>query len=227
MYGRLALPEEDQVLFVYPFYVTFLLLPLVWLHSTAHTSNLADDAAAGDGNNRSVDYSSGNLENAFLAAGSNRALGGTVLQQRPHRHSGPVCCLIFSWLVLALLALKDGRDGWAGFFLALTTIKPQMTFLGDCCVGLVGSGAAALALFGRVWVYFGWIVCRLVSAAAFLAGFVCESGGVLSGLYVYRLAAVGDHGLLFPAIGQAGGAGVDCAGAGVHGVGMAAALAAF
>ena len=31
MYGRLALPEEDQVLFVYPFYVTFLLLPLVWL----------------------------------------------------------------------------------------------------------------------------------------------------------------------------------------------------
>ncbi len=29
--GRLARPDEDQVLFVYPFYTIFLLLPLTWL----------------------------------------------------------------------------------------------------------------------------------------------------------------------------------------------------
>lgn len=29
--GRLARPDQDQVLFVYPFYTIFLLLPLTWL----------------------------------------------------------------------------------------------------------------------------------------------------------------------------------------------------
>lgn len=131
MYGRLALPEEDQVLFVYPFYVTFMLLPLVWLP---------------------LDYSWIQaiwLATLLLVMGTAVFLTLRLLNwQQPvwlfaltmlwtvlFYHNtrtvilGQFAAFVFLWLAAALLALKRGRDGWAGFWLALTTIKPQMVIL--------------------------------------------------------------------------------------------------
>jgi hypothetical protein len=42
---------------------------------------------------------------------------------------GQFSILVGLALVLALWAIEHRRDGWAGFFLALTTIKPQMVFM--------------------------------------------------------------------------------------------------
>lgn len=131
MYGRPALPEEDQVLFVYPFYVTFMLLPLVWLP---------------------LDYSWIQaiwLATLLLVMGTAVFLTLRLLNwQQPvwlfaltllwavlFYHFtrtvilGQFAAFVFLWLAAALLALKRGRDGWAGFWLALTTIKPQMVIL--------------------------------------------------------------------------------------------------
>ena len=131
MYGRLALPEEDQVLFVYPFYVTFMMLPLVWLPVSYSwiqaiwlTTLLWVMVTAVLFTLRLLDW----RMPAWL-------LGLTVLWAVIFYNNartiilGQFAAFIFLWLVAALLALKRGRDGWGGFFLALTTIKPQMTFL--------------------------------------------------------------------------------------------------
>jgi hypothetical protein len=131
MYGRLALPEEDQVLFVYPFYVTFMMLPLVWLPVSYSwiqaiwlTTLLWVMVTAVLLTLRLLDW----RMPAWL-------LGLTVLWAVIFYNNartiilGQFAAFIFLWLVAALLALKRGRDGWGGFFLALTTIKPQMTFL--------------------------------------------------------------------------------------------------
>ncbi|MCA9873271.1 MAG: DUF2029 domain-containing protein [Anaerolineales bacterium] len=131
MYGRLALPEEDQVLFVYPFYVTFMLLPLVWLpvayswiQAIWLTTLLLVMVTAVLLTVRLVDWP---MPLWLLAL----TMVWTVLFYNNARTIilGQFAAFIFLWLVAALLALKGGHDGWAGFFLALTTIKPQMTFL--------------------------------------------------------------------------------------------------
>jgi len=128
MYGRLALPEEDQVLFVYPFYVTFMLLPLVWLPVSYSwiqaiwlTTLLVVMVTAVLLTIRLVDWK---MPSWLLAL----TLLWAVLFYNNARTIilGQFAAFVFLWLVLGLLALKGGRDGWAGLFLALTTIKPQM-----------------------------------------------------------------------------------------------------
>jgi hypothetical protein len=42
---------------------------------------------------------------------------------------GQVSISIFGMAIAALLALRSSREGWAGLLLALTTAKPQMSFL--------------------------------------------------------------------------------------------------
>lgn len=131
IYGRLATPEEDQVLFVYPFYTVFMLLPLVWLP---------------------VSYSW--IQAIWLVAVMFALIGAIFLiiklldwQLPPWLLAltllwaiifynntrtiilGQFAAFILLWLAAALLALKYERDVWAGALLALTTIKPQMTFL--------------------------------------------------------------------------------------------------
>lgn len=146
MYGRPALPEEDQVLFVYPFYVTFLLLPLVWLP---------------------LDYSW--IQAIWLTTLLMVMITAVFLTLRLLNWKQPVwlftltmlwavlfyhftrtvilgqfAAFVFLWLVAALLALRRGRDGWAGFWLALTTVKPQMVIL-------VIPALLLWALGGRRW----------------------------------------------------------------------------
>ncbi len=129
MYGRTARPDEDQVLFVYPFYTAFLLIPLVGL---------------------SYDWA----QAVWLVVIMFSLIGGVVLclqlvnwQMPPWLLGvtllwavvfynsartiilGQFAALIFLWLAGSLWALQRNHDISAGLLLALTTIKPQMSFL--------------------------------------------------------------------------------------------------
>lgn len=129
MYGRLAYPDEDQVLFVYPFYTAFLLIPLVglpydWVQAIWLVTLVFSLIAGIVFSLRLVDW----RQPPWL-------LGITLLWTVVVYNSartiilGQFAGLIFLWLAGAMLALKRERDILAGFLLALTTIKPQMSFL--------------------------------------------------------------------------------------------------
>jgi hypothetical protein len=130
MYGRPALPDEDKALFSYPFYsILFFVLPAL----------VADYAWASA---------------IWLAVLQFVILGLLGLSLRWARWPPPPwlfgLTLLFGlfWyhtartlilgqfaalnallIVGMLLAVRAGRDGWAGILLALAASKPQMTFL--------------------------------------------------------------------------------------------------
>lgn len=129
IYGRLATPEEDQLLFVYPFYTTFLLWPLV-----------------------NLDYAW--VQAIWLVIVQFSIVGGVILGLRLVNWRVPLWLLavlllwsiifynstrtiilgqfagpIFFCTVGTLLALKHDRDTLAGFLLSWTTLKPQMSYL--------------------------------------------------------------------------------------------------
>lgn len=144
--GRLSRPDEDQLLFVYPFYVTFMLLPLVslsldysWIQAIWLTTLLVVMATAVFLTLRLLNWK----QPVWL-------LALTMLWAVLFYHNtrtvilGQFAAFVFLWLAAALLALKRGRDGWAGFWLALTTIKPQMVIL-------VIPALLLWALGGRRW----------------------------------------------------------------------------
>jgi hypothetical protein len=130
MFGHLARPEDkDQAYFAYPLYTLYLfwplsLVPYAWAQAIWTT-----------------------LLQFIL-------LGSTVLAIRVARWYPPAwlfwltilwgiffyngaraiilgqfSILVGLFLLLALWAIERRRDGWAGIFLSLTTIKPQMVFL--------------------------------------------------------------------------------------------------
>ncbi|MFQ5422071.1 MAG: glycosyltransferase 87 family protein, partial [Anaerolineae bacterium] len=83
--------------------------------------------------------------------------------------AGPV----FLFVAASLLALKRGRDGWAGLFLALATVKPQMVFL------LIPPLLWWTAIHRRWWFWwgFGGMMAGLTAVSflllpGWLAGFV-------------------------------------------------------
>ena len=129
IYGRLAEPTEDQVLFVYPFYTVFLLLPLAWLPYLW-------------------------VQAIWLVTLMFALVAGTILCLRFIRWQpslwlltmiilwsvvlyngtrtiilGQFAGLIFLWLIGSLVALQRRNDVTAAVLLSLTTIKPQMSFL--------------------------------------------------------------------------------------------------
>ncbi len=129
IYGRPALPEEDQVLFVYPFYTVFFLLPMSWLsYEWAQPVWLAlvmlSVVTAVLLTLKLVEWKMPfwllaiTLIWAIFFYNSSRTV---ILGQ----FAGPV----YLAMVAALLALKHDRDVAAGLLLSLSTIKPQMTFL--------------------------------------------------------------------------------------------------
>lgn len=129
MYGRPATPEEDQVLFVYPFYTVFLLWPLVdieyawvqaiWLVTVQFALITAVILTL-----KLYDW----RQPPWLLA---LTLLWAVIFYNSTRTIilGQFAALIYLWMVGCLLALKYDRDILAGLLLALTTIKPQMSFL--------------------------------------------------------------------------------------------------
>ncbi len=129
IYGRPALPEEDQVLFVYPFYTVFFLLPMSWLnYEWAQPVWLAvvmlSVITAVLLTLKLVEWKMPFwlLAITFIWAIFFYNSSRTVILGQ---FAGPV----FLAMVAALLALKHDRDVAAGLLLALSTVKPQMTFL--------------------------------------------------------------------------------------------------
>jgi len=129
IYGRLAKPDEDQVLFVYPFYTVFLLWPLInldyawvqaiWLVAVQFSLIMAVLLCL-----RLVEWRMPLWLLALTVLWSVIFYNSTrtiILGQ----FAGP----ILLWLVGGLLALKQRRDVLAGALLALTTLKPQMSYL--------------------------------------------------------------------------------------------------
>ena len=129
IYGRPALPDEDQVLFVYPFYTVFFLLPMSWLnYEWAQPVWLAvvmlSVITAVLLTLKLVEWKMPFwlLAITFIWAIFFYNSSRTVILGQ---FAGPV----FLAMVAALLALKRDRDVAAGLLLALSTVKPQMTFL--------------------------------------------------------------------------------------------------
>lgn len=129
-YGRTASPEEDQVLFVYPFYSIFIFGPFALIPDY----NIA----------RAVWMTA--LEIAVLGI----ALIGIRLSRWKPGPLGLGLLLLFALLYYydlralinanasilvallvftAFIAIRANEDAWAGFLLALATIKPQMVVL--------------------------------------------------------------------------------------------------
>lgn len=157
--GQLARPDQDQVLFVYPFYTVFLLWPLVML-----------------------DYAW--VQAIWLVIVQFSLIGGVILTLRLLEWRQPPWLLavtllwavimynstrtiilgqfagpIFLWLAGTLLALKHDRDVLAGILLSLTTIKPQMSYL-----------IIPALLLWVVWHQRWRFVAGFAAAMAFLAG---------------------------------------------------------
>ena len=129
IYGRPARPEEDPGPFAYPFYTVFLLAPLAPLsYAWAEAIWLVI-----------LQFSLVIGVLLCLALVDWRLpgwlVGLTALWAIAFYHSartiflGQFAGLVFLWLVGVLWALKTRRDVVAGILLALTTIKPQMSFL--------------------------------------------------------------------------------------------------
>ncbi|MCA9971772.1 MAG: DUF2029 domain-containing protein [Anaerolineales bacterium] len=130
--GELARPDQDQVLFVYPFYTLFLLLPLTWLplaYAWIQAIWLVTLMACLVGGMllllRLVRWP--RLPAWLLAS----LLLWSLLFYNNARTLilGQFAAVVFVCLVASLLALRSGHDLTAGALLALTTIKPQMVFL--------------------------------------------------------------------------------------------------
>lgn len=129
MYGRLATPEEDQVLFVYPFYVVFLLIPFIgleyaWVQAIWLVTVLFSLIGGVFLILRLIEW-----EPPFWLLFI--LLVWSVVYYNSVRTIilGQFAGLIFFCIAGCLLALKHKRDGLAGALLFWTTLKPQMSFL--------------------------------------------------------------------------------------------------
>ncbi len=127
--GRLAYETEDQVLFVYPFYVVFLIRPLInldylWVQAIWLVLVQFSLLAAVVLTLRLFEWK---MSPWLLAV----TLLWAVLFYNSTRTIilGQFAGLIYLWIVGTLLALKYDRDVLAGILLSLTTIKPQMSYL--------------------------------------------------------------------------------------------------
>ena len=128
-YGRSAEPGEDDRAFVYPLYVLLLVMPLIplplaWAQAAWFTVLQAAVVVSAVG--------------AVSLARWRMRLGQIVLTViwalllYPLAWAlvlGQVAILVSALIVVTLLALSRDRGFWAGLCLALTTVKPQMSFL--------------------------------------------------------------------------------------------------
>lgn len=177
VYGRPALPDEDQVLFVYPFYTTFFMWPLTglpydWVQAIWMALVLVCLATAVILLLRLFDW----RQPSWL-------LAVTLLWSVIFYHSARTILLgqfagpVFLLAAASLLALKRGRDGWAGLFLALSTVKPQMVFLLIPALLWWTAGQRRW----RFWRGFGGMMAGLTAVSflllpGWLAGFVRQVG---------------------------------------------------
>jgi Glycosyltransferase family 87 len=129
MYGRLALPSEDQVAFAYPFYVIFPIAPFVALpYALAQAFWMALLILA-------VFGGAAALIHFYRLKGHPVLLMvlpfGALLFYPSVRgiFNGQITLLSFFFITFALWAIGANADVAAGFLLALATIKPQPAVL--------------------------------------------------------------------------------------------------
>jgi hypothetical protein len=128
-FGRPAQQDEDNRAFVYPLYILLLVLPLIYLPlpwAQAAWFTLLELAA--------IAGTVGAMKVAGWPLSARRALLMVIwaLMLYPMTWAmalGQVSIVIMALMVMALLALQAGWESWAGVCLALTTAKPQMSFL--------------------------------------------------------------------------------------------------
>jgi hypothetical protein len=129
-FGRLSEPDEDQVLFVYPFYSIFVFAPFamisdfdlsrgIWMTVLEVSIVLITLGAVSLSR-----WKPSSFKLVFLL------IFGLLwyYSVRPLINSN-VSVLVGLFVVGAFLAIRDRRDFWAGFFLALAMIKPQVVIL--------------------------------------------------------------------------------------------------
>ncbi|RMH01441.1 MAG: DUF2029 domain-containing protein [Chloroflexi bacterium] len=156
--GRPSRPDEDQFLFVYPFYTIFLLIPFVWLPydwvQAIWMAALIFGLAGGLF--LTLQLIEWRMKPWLLAI--------TFLWGILFYHSartvllGQFAGLVFLWIAGCLLALRQGRDFGAGVLLALTTVKPQMSFLLIPALLLWGVGQRRWRFVGSFTAVLGGLV---------------------------------------------------------------------
>ncbi len=129
MRGRLSDADEDQLRFVYPFYTSFMLLPLLradYLWVQAIWLVLLQFALVG-----SVFLILQLLEWKMPVWLTAVTFLWAILFYNSTRTIilGQFAGLVLLWLISTFLALKYDMDILAGVLIALTTVKPQMVFL--------------------------------------------------------------------------------------------------
>jgi hypothetical protein len=130
MYGRPAYPDEDQVAFAYPLYSLLFFWPLCFtdnyplVQAIWFCSLLAGLVGAMVLWMQVICW----RPRMWLWA---LTLSWSVLMYHDLRALllGQFAVLVLLMLVMALWSMQRGRDGWAGLFLALSTVKPQMVYL--------------------------------------------------------------------------------------------------
>lgn len=127
--GRLAYDSEDQVLFVYPFYIVLFIWPLIktdylWVQAIWLVLVQFSLITAVILNLKLFEWK---MSPWLLAL----TLFWSVIFYNSTRTIilGQFAGLIYLWIVGTLLALKYDKDVLAGILISLTTIKPQMSYL--------------------------------------------------------------------------------------------------
>lgn len=129
MYGRLARPDEDQVAFAYPLYATFFTLPFIALpYAFAESFWIAllimIVVSAGIVLARLFSWPLSPVGLLLLIA--------FVLTFYPTLRGiflGQFILLVFTSLALGLWLMMRGYDEWAGWVLAVSSVKPHIAIL--------------------------------------------------------------------------------------------------
>jgi hypothetical protein len=165
MYGRLALPGEDQVAFAYPLYSLLFFWPLCFTNNYALVQaiwlwvllmGLIGAVALWM---RVIKWQ----PNIWL-------LTSTVLWSVLLYHNfralilGQFAVIVLLALVAALWAMQHSRDGLAGLLLALSTVKPQMVYLAIPWLLLWAAGQRRW----RLWWSFGLSMASLILGSMIL-----------------------------------------------------------
>jgi hypothetical protein len=165
MYGRPALPDEDQVAFAYPLYSLIFFFPLCLFDNYALVQAiwlwllLAALVAATVLWMRVIRW----RPQTWLLA---LTLLWVVLMYHSFRALllGQFTVFVLLTLVMALWALRYGHDGWAGVFLALSTVKPQLVYLAIPWILLWSAGQRRW----RIWAGFGVAMASLILGSRLL-----------------------------------------------------------
>ena len=165
MYGRPALPDEDQAAFAYPLYSLLFFFPLCtvsnyalvqaiwfWLLLGALTTAVVLSMQIVRWQPQRWLW----LVTILWAVGLYHCFRALVL--------GQFAVLVFLALMAALWTLQRGHDRWAGLFLALAMTKPQMLYLAIPWILLWAAGQRRW----RLWVSFGGALAVLIGGSMLL-----------------------------------------------------------